>query len=690
MISAAQAPEPGAASEPLPTPDTRTLYATPRDGLPLLLQARETYENCGSYHAQGAVRVVLYEESNKTGGFLFQGERSATRTKRYKLFDTSFKRHPFALRHEIVSIGPGRSFTSVEFWSAQRHASDHYSSSNLPMSSEALASSIRENNFLLVNYDPAPEWLLASNDELADALPPESDWLMDNRRLPRDVWWIGEENLAGVPTDILVWKADDVDVALWVTRTPVSIVKVMAERREQDEFMNVTALIQPEFGKIIGNEFLTLNRPRPDFFDINPETVVFGSLDMPPVPDEDAERTGAALTQEEKSVRRTVTPNPEPEPEPEAETEPEKVKPQAGVSNATSAPMDFGQLPGGAVEEEAAAAAETQSKLTPEQMAALVIIEGDAGVGTGFFCHVRGRDFIVTNLHTLSGHRSMRIRTVNGNPVQPKEIYGAVGHDIALIAVDQTWGELKAASNVAEETQLGAPVVVPGNKLGGGVMTEVEGKVLGIGPDRVQVAARFEPGNSGSPIINQETGKVIGVATYITGDMPENFVEEAAFEGGPSNSANKIRWFGYRIDSVEKWDLINWHRWQRQYDQIQQFNDDSLAIYNFITNRKEFYNNDNMRALYDDYIVAMNKADKSGGSYHERETKLFIQRIINLANRDVDIFRKTDFYDYFKSTAGPEDNVTTSMDYRELLLTHLNRLLTDDWSDIMRRVKPRG
>lgn len=681
-LARAQAPSPSSSSDPLPTPAARTLFQQPRDGVPLLLRLRDTYEECLTYRAQGAVRVVIYEETEKSGGFLFQGETSAKRTKRYKLFATSFKRAPIEMRHEIVSMGTGRSFTSIEFWAAQRHAVDHFSSSNLPMSSQALAKAIRENDFLLVNYDPAPEWLLASVEELQPALPEHADWLTEHRRIPRDAWWVGEENLAGVDTDILAWRAsNDINVAMWVTRDPLAIVKVMAEQRQGKEYVNVTSLIQPEFGVAITDDELALNRKRPPFFDIDPETVVFGGLELPDIPEKSTPRASAAdfVENDLTTPRSTETPTP-PEPTP---AENEDNEPIAGAANA---PKQSPALPGERVEEEAEDAKKQATHLTPEQMKSIVVIEGDQGVGTGFFCHIRGRDFIVTNQHVLTGHRQLRIRTVNGDPVQASEIYGAIGHDIALIAVENPPGTLKAASNVGEETEIGDQVIVPGNKLGGGVVTQVTGKVLGIGPDRVEIDAKFVPGNSGSPVINMDTGDVIAVATYVRKDPPQNFAEKAALSQELDNDGAIVRWFGYRIDSVEQWQQISWYKWRRQHELVKKFNEDNVAIYNYIAEKPAFYNNDDMRELYDDYLKAINDT-KQNDRYFERETKLFIQRIINFAKRDLDDARKTKFYDYFKTTASPEDNIEQNIEYRQILIEHLNKIHDSNWREIYRRVR---
>jgi len=631
----------------------------------LLRAARATYADCNSYLAQGAVRIIKYEEMAGGGGFLFKSERGPARTKITKLFTTAFTRKPFALRHEITTLNLGRSFTSVEYWGPQRHVIDHYSSSALPMTASTLAESIETNRRFLIDFNPASGWLLQSKAAIRAIIPEADTWLGGKEGPPPQAWWVGEESLAGVPTDIVGWRGEDnLQVAMWLTRSPVSVVKIIAERHEGSDYESVTTLIQPEFGAPVGQSDLAIDRPRPAFFDTDPNTITFGGLELPPIPEDKPQTTSAAGIARRPSP--SVPPREAPPPEPEgadggaapgagAVAKPD-FKPSLPGANATKKPDEAGG-----------------SLLTPSQMNAIVVIEGDAGVGTGFFCNIRGRNFIVTNQHVISGHRRLSIRTVDGEPVEAGDIFGAIGHDIALIAVNQTKGNLVAASNVAADTEIGDRVVVPGNKLGGGVVTQVAGNVLGVGPDRVEIDAKFVPGNSGSPIINLDTGEVIGVATYVRKEMPANFAEEAALKEDREEDGAIVSWFGYRIDSVEQWERIDWGAWQRQFDIVADFHNDSLALYYYLTDNPKFYNNPELRRLYDDYAEKMAPDDRDP-VYYERETKLFIQRLINFARLELKDVARMQFYDYFRATAGPEHNVEKNIDYREFLIDYLSTL----------------
>src|SRR5690606_23652978 len=48
--------------------------------------------------------------------------------------------------------------------------------------------------------------------------------------------------------------------------------------------------------------------------------------------------------------------------------------------------------------------------LSYEQMAGIVLIEGDKGTGTGFMTKIRGIDFVVTNLHVLGRNKKFTLK----------------------------------------------------------------------------------------------------------------------------------------------------------------------------------------------------------------------------------------------------------------------------------------
>ena len=61
---------------------------------------------------------------------------------------------------------------------------------------------------------------------------------------------------------------------------------------------------------------------------------------------------------------------------------------------------------------------------------------------------------------------------------------------------------------------IGESIAILGNSDGRGVVTEIRGHILGVGPQQIEVDAPFVIGNSGSPVLNR-AGRVVGVASYL-------------------------------------------------------------------------------------------------------------------------------------------------------------------------------
>ena len=81
---------------------------------------------------------------------------------------------------------------------------------------------------------------------------------------------------------------------------------------------------------------------------------------------------------------------------------------------------------------------------------------------------------------------------------------------------DATYHYLALAADVSTSASTDDPVVTPGNSEGGEVILNTEGKVLGIGPEHIEISNPVYHGNSGGPVIHTKTGKVLGVVTQAT------------------------------------------------------------------------------------------------------------------------------------------------------------------------------
>lgn len=269
---------------------------------------------------------------------------------------------------------------------------------------------------------------------------------------------------------------------------------------------------------------------------------------------------------------------------------------------------------------------------------AIVVITGDKSKGTGFIAEMRGQHFVVTNLHVLAGNKSISLRTANGMEMQPQAMFAAHRQDIALLKIDPAPDALTIQENLTDEISVGMTVVCPGNSGGGEVVTDTKGKVRGIGPDLVEVDARFVRGNSGGPIIAVDTGNVIGVCTYVvTLDL-----DELSERAGKADT----RWFGYRIDSITDWEQVNWMEFYRQSEKIQAVTSRTESFITLFTDEGRIYDEQVMRN-YDQLRRDMINFEGSH-DYAHRKFRKFVSSLRVLAESDIDELRYQRFYGYFQ------------------------------------------
>ncbi len=187
----------------------------------------------------------------------------------------------------------------------------------------------------------------------------------------------------------------------------------------------------------------------------------------------------------------------------------------------------------------------------------LVIIECDSSigrfVGSGFIAKDNGKTYIYTNQHVILGADKINLKTVTGEEIKPLGVELSKERDIARIVID----ERDDALVISKKLAIGIPLAVFGNSEGGGVATELYGKVNGVGSDLVEVSAEFVAGNSGSPVLNLDK-EVIGIASFVQFSAPseeDDDKEKARFE-------NKTRRFCYRLTDVA-FVPVNW-RWYNE------------------------------------------------------------------------------------------------------------------------------
>lgn len=171
--------------------------------------------------------------------------------------------------------------------------------------------------------------------------------------------------------------------------------------------------------------------------------------------------------------------------------------------------------------------------------------------GSGFVAVMDGKTYIFTNQHIILGAETISFKTAQGETLRPRAVELSAARDIARLLLEDHEG-----LTISDNLSMGAPLAVFGNSEGGGVATELYGKVTGVGAELVEVSAEFVSGNSGSPVLNLDQ-EVIGIASYVRYSTPSKMKEGTQFE-------DKVRRFCYRLTQV-RWARVNWKKYNGEY-----------------------------------------------------------------------------------------------------------------------------
>jgi hypothetical protein len=199
------------------------------------------------------------------------------------------------------------------------------------------------------------------------------------------------------------------------------------------------------------------------------------------------------------------------------------------------------------------------------QRGAVLIIESGppnaTSAGTGFACIYRNTEFVATNLHVLGDASGLKVQPQNGAQIKLSgKVIVAEDADICLLGIEGRFEDagitpLEFMSDAFEESKAGDEILCFGNSLGNGVITTTKGTIKAFGKPRIEIDCPVVGGNSGGPIIHNQSGKVAGLVTLAVinkSKFDELGVAEAASKSEKSQ-VSSISYFGHRIDTVQKW-----------------------------------------------------------------------------------------------------------------------------------------
>ena len=200
----------------------------------------------------------------------------------------------------------------------------------------------------------------------------------------------------------------------------------------------------------------------------------------------------------------------------------------------------------------------------------VLLVEGDSGSGSAFVVSVDGSQYIYTNAHVLAWQKKVVFRSMNGNVISHGEVVEvAEEKDIARIPLKGAPFKVPLHLVANAEVKLGEEVVAYGNSGGEGVITSLEGEILGVGPLEIEVSSEIIPGNSDGPIVRKGTTTVLGIATRGQASASP-WAAETRFED--------IRRFGLRAEASVKWKKSTFKTIAAEADKIESINIDSVSI----------------------------------------------------------------------------------------------------------------
>ncbi len=180
---------------------------------------------------------------------------------------------------------------------------------------------------------------------------------------------------------------------------------------------------------------------------------------------------------------------------------------------------------------------------------AIAVIEGDRSNGTGFFGRSGGKTYLYTAAHVLSGNTRLEVKLRSGTVVRKfGTLEAAEGADLVRLPLEE---EVPRVLTLAPETgsaKVGDPVFASGNAGGGGTVGFEEGKIMGVGPESIEIDAEVIQGNSGGPILDGGSRRVLGVVTHLTAERKDLWAEETRF--------SEVRRFGCRLDRAWEWKQV--------------------------------------------------------------------------------------------------------------------------------------
>lgn len=205
-------------------------------------------------------------------------------------------------------------------------------------------------------------------------------------------------------------------------------------------------------------------------------------------------------------------------------------------------------LPAWPVMADAADGQADTKKILRQHFGGIAVIEGDGGSGTGFIVQEGETLYLYTAAHVIDGNKRLKVRNAEGRQFSKFGAFEvAAESDLARIELREDFPSgLRIAAPGAMKVD--DPLLAIGNSGGAGALTVLEGSVVSLGPDVVELSNGVIQGNSGGPVFSAASGEVVAVVTHLIAAREDIWAKDTGFSG--------VRRFATRLDRKIDWQRV--------------------------------------------------------------------------------------------------------------------------------------
>lgn len=189
---------------------------------------------------------------------------------------------------------------------------------------------------------------------------------------------------------------------------------------------------------------------------------------------------------------------------------------------------------------------ESDGRINPAISNAVLIIAGDQSVGTGFTVSTDGKKYLYTAAHVFSGNNKLTIKNAAGVTFRKFGVLEAAeGADLIRMEILEEVPDFLEIAPQDAAVRINTPIAALGNGGGTGVVAVEKGKILGTSADSLEVSAGIIQGNSGGPVVDSASGRVLGLVTHLTNERKDIWAE--------GTRQGEVRRFACRVDRSWTW-----------------------------------------------------------------------------------------------------------------------------------------